>query len=611
MSLTQALNISASGLRAAQAGLALVSSNVANADTPGYVRKTLVQSVDGAGGYGAPVRVTGIDRELDAYVQRQLRVEMAGGAYADLRAQFYDRLQLLYGAPGSDTAVETVFNNFTSALQALATSPDSATTRAAAVSAAQVLAQRLNGMTADIQALRGDAEAGLADATANANAAMQGIARINRQLAGVSSNDAATASLLDERDRYIDQLAQLMDIRVVPGDANQVTVFTGSGVQLVGVDAARLEFQPQDTMTAAAQWSADPAERSVGTVTLVAASGQRTDLLANNNIRSGTIAAYAEMRDRVLPGAQAQLDSFAAAMARALSDTTEAGTPASAGAQNGFDLDLSGLLAGNSMRFGYTDVASGTQKSVTFVRVDDPAALPLDPGADPDNRIVGLDFSGGPASVAAQVAAALGTDFTVSNPAGTTLRVLDDGGTAVTLDSATATKTATGFASGAPQMPLFVDRAAPITGAITAAGAQTTGLAGRIAVNAAVVADPSKLVLYASGTPAGDATRPDFLYDQLTQASLAIGNGSAATQATLPGFLRQAIVQQGQDAAAAANLREGQQVVVDALRQRLTESSGVSIDEEMTTLLALQSAYSANARVLSAVRDMLDTLANL
>src|SRR5690606_2043308 len=161
--------------------------------------------------------------------------------------------------------------------------------------------------------------------------------------------------------------------------------------------------------------------------------------------------------------------------------------------------------------------------------------------------------------------------------------------------------------SGKPELPLFVDGTTLITGAITVASSQTIGLAGRIAVNAAVVADPAKLVLYASGTLAGDATRPNFLYGQLTQASLAIGDGSNATQATLPSFLRQALVQQGQDAAAAASLREGQQVVVDALRQRLTETSGVSIDQEMTTLLALQSAYSANARVLSAVRDMLET----
>ena len=68
-------------------------------------------------------------------------------------------------------------------LQALTTSPDSIAARAAVLSAAQVLAQQLNSMTTDIQALRSDAELGLGDAAARANNAMQQIAAINRQLA--------------------------------------------------------------------------------------------------------------------------------------------------------------------------------------------------------------------------------------------------------------------------------------------------------------------------------------------------------------------------------------------------------------------------------------------
>ena len=618
MSLTQALKISASGLRAAQAGLALVSSNVANAETPGYVRKTLVQTAGAVAGSGASVSVVGVNRELDEYVQRQLRVEMAGGSYAELRARFYDRLQLVYGTPGSSAAIETLYGNFTNALQALAATPNSSTVRLQAVHAAQVLAQRLNGLSADIQALRAEAESGLAEATANANEAMQAIAQLNQQLAGARADDPAAAALMDQRDRLIDQLAQLMDIRVVKSDGNQLIVFTNSGVQLVGLKAARLEFEPQSAMTATAQWSADPSRRGVGTLTLVSPNGDGLDLIASGSIRSGAIAAYVEMRDQALVAAQAQLDAFAAAMAQALSDKTEAGTAVTVGAQSGFDLDLGGLVAGNTVRVTSTD-ASGTQRSITFVRVDDPAALPLDPGPDPNDRIVGISFSGGAAAVAGQIAAALGAGFTVSNPAGSTLRILDDGGATVTLNAATTTKTVTGLASGDVRLPLFVDGLVPYTGAYTAEGAQMTGLAGRIAVNAAVLADPSKLVVYGAAptTAAGEGARPTFLYDQLTQATLRFaapagsGGGAATVQATLPGFLRQILAQQGEEAAAAASLRDGQAVVVDALRQRMNDVSQVNIDEEMTNLLRLQSAYSANARVLAAVRDMLDTLLRL
>src|SRR6187551_353678 len=124
MSLSQALATASSGLRVTQSGLSLIATNIANAQTPGYVRKSMeiITSTEGTGG---SVRAGAINRELDQYLQRQLRVESAGGSYADLRAQFYDRLQGLYGAPGSDSSLETAFNNFTGAMQSLATSPDS------------------------------------------------------------------------------------------------------------------------------------------------------------------------------------------------------------------------------------------------------------------------------------------------------------------------------------------------------------------------------------------------------------------------------------------------------------------------------------------------------
>src|SRR5262245_52862790 len=125
MSLSQAINTAIAGLRVTQTGLSIVASNVANADTPGYVRKSPNQITTAAGDSAISVRVNGINRELDRYVQKQLRIETSGGAYADLRADLYQRLQQIYGQPGSQSALETVFNKFTAAVQALSTSPDS------------------------------------------------------------------------------------------------------------------------------------------------------------------------------------------------------------------------------------------------------------------------------------------------------------------------------------------------------------------------------------------------------------------------------------------------------------------------------------------------------
>ena len=126
------------------------------------------------------------------------------------------------------------------------------------------------------------------------------------------------------------------------------------------------------------------------------------------------------MRDHVLPEAQAQLDEIAAAMASALSDRTIAG-PRCVGAQAGFDIDIAGCSPGNTINLTYTDIATAPAARITIVRVDDPSALPLPATrhADPDDRVVGVDFSGGMASVVAQLNSALGATFLqFSNPAG-------------------------------------------------------------------------------------------------------------------------------------------------------------------------------------------------
>ena len=51
-----------------------------------------------------------------------------------------------------------------------------------------------------------------------------------------------------------------------------------------------------------------------------------------------------------------------------------------------------------------------------------------------------------------------------------------------------------------------------------------------------------------------------------------------------------------------------QQVVVSTLQTKFNSESAVNIDEEMASLLQLQTAYGANARVLSTIKDMINQL---
>src|SRR5690348_17815689 len=310
MSLTQALNTALSGLNAAQTSVSVVAGNIANAQTPGYVRKVAVLTQNSVGTAGASVSVTAINRVLDQFVQTQLRTESAGAAYTDVRANLYSQLQDVYGTPNSTSTLESAFNTFTSSLQALTTSPDDATAKSAVLSAAQQFAQQLNTTSSGVQGLRQQAELALSDDVGQANNCLQQIAQLNEQLSAAGT-DPSAAALSDQRDVYISQLSKLMDIRVINSGNNQVTVLTSSGVELCGAKASTLSFDAQGVVTPQAQWNADPTKRTIGTVTLTAPNGTKTDLVANGALRSGEIAGYLEMRDQTLVQAQAQLDQLA------------------------------------------------------------------------------------------------------------------------------------------------------------------------------------------------------------------------------------------------------------------------------------------------------------
>jgi flagellar hook-associated protein 1 FlgK len=424
--------------------------------------------------------------------------------------------------------------------------------------------------------------------------------------------------LKDQRDLYVDQLSQLMDIKVVVGDLNDYNVFTNSGVQLVGSQAARLSFNAQGTVTPATLWNADPAKSALGTLMLTAANGSSVDLFANSSIRSGQIAAYVEMRDYILVEAQNQLDAMASAMSQALSSQTTTGDPTSVALQSGFEItDTSGFLAGNSMQLTYSDNQTGQQRRVTIVRVDDPGALPLNGAAttDPNDIVIGIDFSAGMASVVSQLNDHFAGVVQFDNPAGTTLRVLDDGPTDRSdITGFTMTRTVTGLTEGDNALAFFTDANAPYSGYYTSTGSQTLGFAGRIAVNPALLGDPSKLVKLTASTESGDPQRPNFIYRQLTGTAFAFSAGTGLGtkgepySGDIPTFLRQVLSMQGENAGNAESLSKGQEVVVNALMQRVADSSGVNVDQEMAYLISLQTAYGANARVMSVVRDMIDTL---
>jgi len=614
MGLSSALATAMSGLRANQAALSIASSNIANAQTPGYVTQNVNQIELASGGAGSSVQVTGVNRQLDLYVQSQLRTETSGGTYADQMSNILGQLQSVYGTPGGQGTLETALSSFTSSLQAISTSSGSQSAQSVALSAAQTLAQQLNTTTQGIQSLRTNVNQDIGTSVSQANAAMTTIASINTRLQGLNPTDPEAATLEDQRDNAINTLSKLMDVRAVTDSANQVSVFTNSGVQLVGGSlASTMSFSSPGALSASSLYNTDPTKSGVGSLTIQLPNGATTDLVATNAFSSGQIAA--DLNCAIRPWCRPRPRSISSPRPLEFALRPDHGRYRRRRAAGRLQRRYVELVPGNTINLTYTNNATNTQQQISIVNVADSSVLPLPNAPNANPQVIGVNFSSGMSSVISQLNAALGgSGLQFSNPSGTTLNVVGSGN--ATVNAASTTTTTSSLTSGNPQLPLFTDGNSLYTGAITASGSQMTGYAGRITVNPALLNNAAALSVYSTSpaTAAGDTTRSDYLFSQLTNATFSyspktgLGSAASAFTGTITSYLQQFISQQGNAATQATQLQQGQDVVVSTLQQKFNSTSGVNIDTEMSNLIQLQNAYAANAHVMSVVQSMMTSL---
>ena len=618
MSLSSALGAAMSGLNVSQAGIDITSRNIANVDTPGYTRKIQQQTNALAGGEGIGVRREAAMRQIDAFLQQQLRTASAESASLNIKSSVLNRVDAMFGTPNSNASIAGSIGELATMLQELANDPESDAARQSLLNEADNLAAKFNAMSDTIQSMRLEAERNIASSVESANALLQTIADVNKEIAQRQTGNLSVADLQDQRDTAINELSRLMDVKTVDRDDGAVTVFTSGGQLLLDRTPVQLRFDERSKLDPVSLYDTDPARRGVGTISLV--SGSTTiDLLAAGGIRSGAIAGYVALRDAALPQAQAQLDELAAQLALTLSEETVGSIAATAGAATGLDIDTSSMVSGNTISLGYT--VGGVRQSVTIMRVDDPSALPLSntATADPGDTVIGVNFNQPMAAIIADLQAALPADVVVSNPSGNVIRFLDDGVAGNSdIDALSATVTPAGLTGTGTGAALFVDgTGGTIFSNNPGDPLQKTGFASRIHLNRQIVADNTLLVTYETDTPLGDAARPLDLLARLTSTTRSyapesgIGGASSPFSGSVDAFARRLVSFQSSQAANATRDAEAQQIVSSSLQDRFDGETGVSIDDEMSNLLLLQNAYSANARVISTISELFDVLMSI
>lgn len=310
------LSISVSGLVAFQRALATTSHNIANAATAGYVRQRTEFAARepeglGSGFVGRGVDVTTVRRLLNEFSASQLRFANSDLGRMQASADLAVRVDTLLGAAGSD--ITAAMEQFFSAVQDVATNPASTAARQVMLARANALADRFRSTSQQLDQIQADTRTRIRTGVDEVSGLAAGIARLNADITAVSSalGGQPPNDLLDERDRLLGRLSELVNVSVVDGADGAVNVFIGSGQTLVlGNVASTLATTPA---AGDASWL-DIRFRDAG-----------GDQVITSAITGGELGGLLAARSGLIEGVRQQLGLTATALAFAANGQQAAG----------------------------------------------------------------------------------------------------------------------------------------------------------------------------------------------------------------------------------------------------------------------------------------------
>lgn len=318
MSLTLGLNTALSGLLTNQKALDVISQNVVNVNTKGYVRKEMVPESRVVGGVGAGVQQGALSRNVDEGLMRDIRRQTSTQGALDTTQTYYPRLEDLFGTVGKSTSISHQIDDLQNSFETLATQVNTPAFQSSAVQSARDMVTQFNEMTTSMQNLRLEADRGIADTVGLINEQLSNIFDLNQKIVRSNAVGADIGDLQDKRDTALNTLAKYMDIQYFERGDGSYGVFTKSGKTLV--DKGPAVFSHVAT-TITDSWMTE-AGGNFNKLTL----STTTDDDVSSDINDGQLRALLDMRDTTIPNLQAQMDEVAAKLKDKVNQVHNRGT---------------------------------------------------------------------------------------------------------------------------------------------------------------------------------------------------------------------------------------------------------------------------------------------
>jgi flagellar hook-associated protein 1 FlgK len=301
------LSIATEALGAQTAGLEITNNNIANANTPGYMRQVVSLSSAATVQNGASVddgvSYDGYQSVRDNVLQ--LAINSATSDQASLTAQNTLLTQINSAFSGTSTGIGASISTLFSDLSSLSTNPADSSARQAVLSDAGELADSFHQGAAALASASSSANQQVTSTVAQINQILGQIATLNGQLASATTGGQDGGSLEDQRDTLVTQLAGLVGVSSIQTGNNPTLTTTNGSPLVTGSTASPLQ------VTTAAD----------GTVRVLDAQGN--DI--TEELSGGTLGGAIALRDTTLPQLSDQLNTLASQFATAMNSAQSSG----------------------------------------------------------------------------------------------------------------------------------------------------------------------------------------------------------------------------------------------------------------------------------------------
>ncbi len=297
------LAIGSSALLTARYGLDVIGQNLGNVDTAGYSRQRLAQAgtVNGTGGlsnaiFGNGVWVSSVKRVANEYVEKQLRQATTRDEYAGAKQIGYANLKSFYNEL-KDNGLSTSMDNFWDAMNDFSSQVENVAIRNTTLAEAEQMTGRFNVLGQQLDDYGRDVNNEVVESVIQINRLAQTIAQLNKNIVNTELGGQESRSandLRDQRGEALKELAKYMEVDAIEEPNGSYTVSL-HGRTLVYFDQAKDIVNTK-------------VENSRGLMVNMPAFAQDKYPL---NPKDGLLAAQMELRDKIIPSYQDELDNLA------------------------------------------------------------------------------------------------------------------------------------------------------------------------------------------------------------------------------------------------------------------------------------------------------------